>query len=317
MSTDRKAQTTKDLEKPWAALGLCPGFNEEVEKEAEEALQAHSARTTVLLDDSPLKAKLQPWNHICIREYVASMRQDDVACWESEERARERREEVAREVDGGGAADGTAEVKIQTNGANPAEGGEDGRHVADEVGGKNKRKRAKKKKNKVALISEDTSSSESFPTDRTRAPREPRPTYDPTLLAVIGVLDALKHESNIAGWIRAGRLRASATARDEENDIKSDNPVPSSPPPAILSAPYDDVRVTDGHPKRRRIEPLGTSAESAIDVDQLEEGKEGGSSEEAELGQWYEDASVMSYWVNRGLKALEELGEEVVSGVAT
>ena len=102
---------------------------------------------------------------------------------------------------------------------------------------------------------------------------------------------------------------SSDLAGDEENSVKSSAPVPSSPP--------SDAKDTDGYMKKRRIEPPGTSAESAIDVDQLEEeGEEGGGSGEVELGQWYENASVMSYWVQRGLKALEELGEEVVSGIA-
>lgn len=314
--TDRKSQTTKDLAKPWAALGLRLGSNEETSEEAEEETpQAHSARTTVLLDDSPLKAKLQPWNHICIREYVASMRRDDVACWENEEASRKKREEMEREA--GGGVDGGVEVQAGTYDADSIAEGEEGKNAVGEVEEQKKRKRTKKKKkNKVALLSEDTSSSDSVPTDH-ETPHELRPIYDPTLLAVIGVLDALKHESNVAGWIRGGRLRARAAAGDKENRVKSDNLVPLSPLPSILSAPYDDARDTDGHVKRRRIEPSGTSVESAIDVDWLEEeGEKGGSCEEVELGQWYEDASVMSYWFKRGLKALEELGEEVVSGVA-
>jgi len=32
-------------------------------------LQRHSALSSLLVDDSPLKAALQPWNHLCIREY--------------------------------------------------------------------------------------------------------------------------------------------------------------------------------------------------------------------------------------------------------
>ncbi|KAL0947946.1 hypothetical protein HGRIS_010575 [Hohenbuehelia grisea] len=33
----------------------------------------HSHHSTLLLDDSPLKARLQPWNHLCVQEYAAGM----------------------------------------------------------------------------------------------------------------------------------------------------------------------------------------------------------------------------------------------------
>ena len=62
---DQKTQTTKDLEKPWSALS--------------PTLQCtHNAQTTLLLDDSPLKAQLQPWNHVCIREYNGELRRGDL-----------------------------------------------------------------------------------------------------------------------------------------------------------------------------------------------------------------------------------------------
>ncbi|KAF5340474.1 hypothetical protein D9758_014570 [Tetrapyrgos nigripes] len=103
-----KTQTTKDLDKPWEKLTpLIPGneFLTEMKKqmEAEASTDAdaerrsrsrsnndanahaaplapnadamhptpytHSPLTTLLLDDSPLKARLQPYNHFCVPEY--------------------------------------------------------------------------------------------------------------------------------------------------------------------------------------------------------------------------------------------------------
>ncbi|KAK0213182.1 HAD-like domain-containing protein [Desarmillaria ectypa] len=52
----RKTQTTKDLSRVWASLSDFNGKN------------------TILLDDSPYKARLQPYNHICVEEYVYSAR---------------------------------------------------------------------------------------------------------------------------------------------------------------------------------------------------------------------------------------------------
>lgn len=56
--SDRKVQTLKDLEKPWKKLDLA---------------FAHNATSTLLMDDSPLKTRLQPYNHLCVPEYAKSL----------------------------------------------------------------------------------------------------------------------------------------------------------------------------------------------------------------------------------------------------
>ncbi|KAK0476774.1 NLI interacting factor-like phosphatase-domain-containing protein [Armillaria novae-zelandiae] len=52
----RKTQTTKDLSHVW------------------KSLDDFSGKNTILLDDSPSKARLQPYNHICVEEYTCSTR---------------------------------------------------------------------------------------------------------------------------------------------------------------------------------------------------------------------------------------------------
>ncbi len=49
-------------------------------------------------------------------------------------------------------------------------------------------------------------------TESTSAP--PPLRYDETLLAVVGVLDRIKYEGNVAGWMRSGGLLTSALATD-------------------------------------------------------------------------------------------------------
>ncbi|KAI4526281.1 hypothetical protein K525DRAFT_250449 [Schizophyllum commune Loenen D] len=56
-----KTQTTKDLEKVW------------------QAMRRHSGKTTVLVDDSVLKAHMQPFNHLCLPEYTLETRDADIA----------------------------------------------------------------------------------------------------------------------------------------------------------------------------------------------------------------------------------------------
>ena len=60
---EKKAQTLKDLRKPWAHLSEL----------------SHSALTTLLLDDSPRKVRLQPFNHLCVPEYSMKAKANDIA----------------------------------------------------------------------------------------------------------------------------------------------------------------------------------------------------------------------------------------------
>ena len=52
----KKTPTTKDLAKIW------------------KAIPEHSGKSTVLVDDSVLKAHLQPFNHLCLPEYTLKVR---------------------------------------------------------------------------------------------------------------------------------------------------------------------------------------------------------------------------------------------------
>lgn len=61
MLSDRKTPTTKDLSKPWSSPSLPPH---------------HSAHSTLLLDDSPSKALLQPYNHLRVPPYSGSNHDD-------------------------------------------------------------------------------------------------------------------------------------------------------------------------------------------------------------------------------------------------
>ncbi|KAJ7707417.1 hypothetical protein B0H17DRAFT_517480 [Mycena rosella] len=107
----QKTQTTKDLAKPWAFFAaldvprpLSPVYTptssplSSPRQTSSSALQPpsssapahdddsmappappHGPETTLLVDDSPLKARLQPWNHLCVAEYAAPDRKRDLA----------------------------------------------------------------------------------------------------------------------------------------------------------------------------------------------------------------------------------------------
>jgi hypothetical protein len=307
----------------------------------------HSAHTTLLLDDSPLKAHLQPYNHLCIREYLAELRNADLA-FHASEQTRLRQHTARLEEQEAKLEEREAKLKDQeapstesevqsgasaspvTDGSEPngdegdrrevgGEPNEDG--VGDEANevetevegvtaGKRKRRRRLKKKKQTAGQGEAPPTSDlAFPNVQTT--HIPTPTYDQTLLAVIGILDHIKHESNIAGWMRHGGLldKASGKGKGKEKAEEKDG----------LESSQEDGREL----KRRRIsaEPHSdeVTARPASFTALATEPHTGDAIDiftpPNDTGQWYEDPLSMANWVRRGISALEKLGIEVVSGV--
>ncbi|EIW76395.1 hypothetical protein CONPUDRAFT_111312 [Coniophora puteana RWD-64-598 SS2] len=287
----RKTQTTKDLAKPWMLLS------------------GHSnPHTTLLLDDSPLKARLQPYNHVCLPEYTGGLRAKDVRALELIEHERGR--EVGRQDD-----------RAQEEGTEANVGA-----VESSSPESKKRKRAQR----------DVSGSHSPSSVPSSADVEP---FDPTLLAVIGVLDALKHESNAAAWVRArglfaalttdGSLSPPLTAVDaaslvevdedeaewtgisttdgEPSAATEDNAVPSAPNAA---APQLNRRLLK---KQRKREEKATARAAQVDT-KAEGGNDGAEAGEGEK-MWFADARNYACWVARGRGALKELGIEEMYGV--
>ncbi|KAK7033645.1 hypothetical protein VNI00_012645 [Paramarasmius palmivorus] len=165
----KKTPTTKDLSIIWNAStftsspSLASLISDNITEDPPKI--SHSAATTVLLDDSPRKARLQPWNHICIQEYDKGLRKADLDVWES--------------------------LKVPSN---------------------------KPKKTKRTKPSTDAAVAEVESVATELVPTTPKGKYEETLLAVIGVLEALKHQSNVAAWIRDGGLLKTGT----------DEPLPDS-----------------------------------------------------------------------------------------
>jgi len=151
--SDRKTQTTKNLSKLWEQLSPASSSRSfSTSNEQPIIVPAHSAMTTLLVDDSPLKARLQPYNHLCIPEYSLQLRRKDLYV-------------LANEL---ASAEGT---------------NQDG------------------KRDKTVPEPRSTMPDVQVGQETTITAR-----HDETLLAVIGVLEELKYQSNVAGWIRTGRI---------------------------------------------------------------------------------------------------------------
>jgi hypothetical protein len=179
--TDRKVQTIKDLEKPWAALtpqSPSPKSNHELQPPSSQTRTqtqtqtwtGHSAATTILLDDSHAKAARQPHNHLCVPEYTRARRNADLAAL--------KHASSAREAEDGGTSPSSPPPPQDDTTGKPR---------------KRKRKREKEQEQEQQSPSATHASAAA-------------PALDETLLAVVGILHAARLQSSIAGWMRAGGL---------------------------------------------------------------------------------------------------------------
>ncbi|THU91292.1 hypothetical protein K435DRAFT_674332 [Dendrothele bispora CBS 962.96] len=124
----------------------------------------HSAQTTLLLDDSPLKARLQPWNHFCVPEYSREVWLRDGRVVAPPPPSSSLNEPTPSGF-GSAPVESAPSLEAETDGG-PKREVNAGRNVDD---------------------------------NGERTPRK----YDETILAVIGILDAIKWQSNVAGWMKA------------------------------------------------------------------------------------------------------------------
>ncbi|KAF8641652.1 hypothetical protein AX16_009878 [Volvariella volvacea WC 439] len=318
---NRKIQTTKDLEKPWTQLNLPSTDTQPSSSDTLSTTQTkHSAKSTMLLDDSPLKAHLQPWNHVCIREYIAGLHTADVQLANLEEERRQATNPAKQShADEGHAV-------IDQSGTGGEEGDPDTSSAVPGNAGS------------VASKEPNLSKTGAAPS----APAE----YDPTLLAVIGVLDAARSESNIAGWLKGGGLWKSTVPSIGAAAItgeglgadggagveKVNSPVDEAHPQLVLGhdanavVPLDAISTSPGNTdgrseKRRKLSDDGEVVDSPLpgehenvalkrEHSRLEPA--GGEKETM----WFDDQHNAEYWVARGRKALLELGIEAVPGIA-
>ncbi|KAG7093746.1 hypothetical protein E1B28_007397 [Marasmius oreades] len=168
----KKTQTTKDLTKPW------------------NHWRHHSAESTLLLDDSPLKAKLQPYNHLCVPEYTQTLRNWDLGLEPDVLRIAGREDDKVQGTD-------AAEAR-ELPMSNPLP-------ITETTG---------------TVSNEETIEKGSL--KRKRFDSQP---FDHILLAVIGILDALKHQSNVSSWIRDGGIWADDPkgSEGEEDGVDEDD----------------------------------------------------------------------------------------------
>ena len=384
---DNKSQTFKDLDKPWADKGIFPDEH-----------GRHSLLTTLLVDDSPLKAALQPWNHLCISEYDQEMRRLDlgVAEWETAyRRAKEAREAVEKEkkleqerrakealdfkmrkeeeerrieetVDDPDVTKVVKEVVmvngkmigeqklvkkivkevVMVNGEMIDEETEEGEKPLTKQQKKRKSKRLAKKeairKAKEELEQEallvqaefaEVEEGEISPEDLLRAQEteeaqlialRDKMVYDETLLALIGILDHIKYEGNVAGWMRSGGLLRLDFSEEITLTAKRTGSPPTTPSPkrrrmndkSKLAFGDDNVSPPSSPPLSSPQDVKSSSpGQQSSPLQALMSGPLAESDESSSPASWFERPAVMRFWANQGRRALKELTIEAVSGV--
>ena len=162
---------------------------------------------------------------------------------------------------------------------------------------------------------------------RTPSPPSPRPgqssiegnKYDETLLAVIGVLDAIKGEDNVAGWIRAGSLWGIAGRECGEELPRADGET-------LGKTNGQRAEVNKGGPVVGQMAQARDGTEFATGNDANQSGDcvtrhltstppPSTSPSQCTPLMWYERPDTMEYWVSRGKGALCALGIEIDPGI--
>ncbi|CCM00301.1 uncharacterized protein FIBRA_02331 [Fibroporia radiculosa] len=389
---DSKVQTVKDLNKPWSQLPALltplppsPHPSEASTPRSDRspspptssapgasavAAHRHSASTTLLLDDSPLKAAMQPYNHVCIGEYSGERRTKDLESlqkqrdWEAMEAAREQLQiqaPMSQQQD----APRRSELRRDSPEELP-------QADADEADLKKRKRKASRRDGSVDAHAEDDTSSAttSVPDIHSPSPdgtkydgavpshkrkrkskrqktlealaqcadvERPEEVYDVTLLAVVGVLEEIKHQYNVAAWIRTGGLWG-----QQRPDLSPEQNVPSEPRAAGADA-SDKAISADGEGRKRKKEKrnrrmVNVDGKGGVEMkagnDQMtnavlnsrenspvRETVERASDEvlsgnaTAEVPIWFRSLDTMSFWAGKGREALIALGIPVEHGI--
>jgi hypothetical protein len=210
------------------------------ESSAPARAQSYSALSTLLVDDSLEKCVLQPYNHLFIPEYDGARRQNSsLAKWKEEYLAsQEKLEGKASLPDEGVESEGTVTSvpedkttvghEVQTETASAAETAKSSGKIKQ---GKKKASTAERRAKREELALQSNTE------------------MDDMMLALVGILETVKYETNVGAWIRQGGLWAGFDEERESLSVekkshKTDAPVGNKASPSFP----DNVRVDGSNP---------------------------------------------------------------------
>lgn len=278
----RKVQTTKNLEKIWDETAITPpssgsfggGVISESKKLYPKFIHSHSSASTLLLDDSPLKARLQPWNHLCIREY-------DGAVWKKNTQIIQSRKTSISVVRSDHGDTDVTRTELQETRVSKQIGSLQGGSSPQNISYKSRRSLSSIETSSVSepgnasvlstTDSETVSSTRPYTYSRdSDSDSEPDLHLDETLLATIGVLEELKHQSNVCGWLRnrglwikEGGLADTATDAESatsKSDSLTDERTPIHSMPETVFGPAQSSSIY------ANVKPLSLNSEEAQNI---------------------------------------------------
>lgn len=267
------------------------------------------------MDDSPRKAELQPYNHLCIKEYAADIRAKDISSLQTEKLIAAATLPTPAPIQIPNPLifqpDGT--MGIQPD-ATLLQSTSSSALLVDEIPGLIFSDPMKHHEQQLVLLQEQQALDASPPAKkRKRKSKKTQPEvnsegllvkYDETLLAIIGILDEMRIQSNVSAWVKNGGLWG-----------------PFLPEATIIApaAGEESEGSTDGgggkEEKRQKretvavIEPeQGTGNDAAATPTEQPQ-------TEPTAPMWFDNPSTMDHWILRGRNALETLGIPLVHGV--
>jgi hypothetical protein len=148
----------------------------------------------------------------------------------------------------------------------------------------------------------------------------PEIEYDETLLAVIGILNEVKHQSNVASWVKANGLWGPYPPQSLVNpniDPSTDDPSGSREGIATLSDSGSVDSGRHGEGKKRRRDAVAAFFEASVTdgSPRAPTAEEQNPPDTPEAPLWFDNPSTMRHWVGRGRNALETLGIPLEHGL--
>jgi len=159
-----------------------------------------------------------------------------------------------------------------------------------------------------------------------RAEPVPGIEYDETLLAIVGILDVVKHQSNVASWVKTSGLwgpyppqnlptpNINASTHDHLHNNREDVVTLSD------SESVDSGR--RGERKKQRRDTVAVSSKASVtegpensDLHRAPTNEKKDESNTSEAPMWFDNPLTTRYWADRGRSALETLGIPVEHGL--
>lgn len=153
----------------------------------------------------------------------------------------------------------------------------------------------------------------------------PEIEYDETLLAIVGILDEVKHQSNVASWVKANGLWGPYPPQNPVNssfDAPTHDHLPSSrEDTAALSDSGSADSGRRGERKKKRRDAVAAFFEASVGGPKdgalpyaPTSGKED-QTDTSEAPLWFDNPLTMQHWVDRGKSALKTLGIPIEHGL--